>query len=124
MAFLVLGKWLITSASSNSNMHLSQIKNHDQLKRSFLSGYPVSIIKFQCVTKLETTLMEIRADKFSFHYALIQKLDINLTDPSKHLLSKISQLTSYHAWRPLLRSGINSLRKYKSYCLKLLTTKN
>ena len=36
-------------------MYLSQILNHDQLKRTFLPGYQVSIIKFQCVTKLETT---------------------------------------------------------------------
>ena len=83
------GKWLITSASSNFKMYISQIINHYPLKRTPLLGCQVCIIELQCETKLETTFLEIRADMFSCQNTTLQKLDIKLTDPLKHLLSKV-----------------------------------
>ena len=83
------GKWLITSASSNFKMYISPIINHDPLKRTPLPGCQVCIIELQCGTKLETTFLEIRADMFSCQNTTLQKLDIRLTDPLKHLLSKV-----------------------------------
>ena len=83
------GKWLITSASSNFKMYISQIINHDPLKRTPLPGCQVCIIEFQCGTKLETTFLEIRADIISCRNTTLQKLDIKLTDPLKHLLPKV-----------------------------------
>ena len=60
------GKWLITSASSNFKMYISQIINNDPLKRTPLPGCQLCIIELhQCGTKLETTFLEIRADIFS-----------------------------------------------------------
>ena len=85
-------KWLITSASSNFKMYISQIINHDPLKRTPLPGCQVCIIELQCGTKLETTFLEIRADMFSCQNTTLQKLDIKLTDPLKHLLSKVSAI--------------------------------
>ena len=49
------GKLLITSASSNFKMYISQIINHDPLKRTLLPGCQVCIIELQCGTKPETT---------------------------------------------------------------------
>ena len=83
------GKWLITSASSNFKMYISQIINHHPLKRTPLPGCQICIIELQCQTKLETTFLEIRADMFSCQNTTLQKLDIKPTDPLKHLLSKV-----------------------------------
>ena len=88
------GKWLITSASSNFKMYISQIINHDPLKRTPLPGCQVFIIELQCGTKLETTFLEIRADMFSCQNTTLQKLDNKLTDPLKHLLSKVPAIDS------------------------------
>ena len=41
------GKWLITSASSNFKMYISQIINHDPLKTTPLPGCQVCIIELQ-----------------------------------------------------------------------------
>ena len=59
------GKWLLTSASSNFKIYISQILNLDALKRTLLPGCQVCIIELQCGTKLETTFLELRADIFS-----------------------------------------------------------
>ena len=70
-------------------MYISQIINHDPLKRTPLPGCQVCIIEVQCGTKLETTFLEIRADMFSCQNTTLQKLNIKLTDPLKQLLSKV-----------------------------------
>ena len=59
------GQCLITSASWDFKMYISQIINHDPLKTTLLPGRQVCEIEIQCGTKLETTYIEIRADMFS-----------------------------------------------------------
>ena len=86
------GKWLITSASEKFDIILSEMKNIDPLKRKRLPGCKTCVIELQCGTKTETQFMELRADMFSCRNDSAVRIDVNLTDPLQHLLSKIPSL--------------------------------
>ena len=79
------GKWFDNISIIEFQNVFKPNNKHDPLKRTALPGCQVCIIELQCGTKLETNFLEIRADMFSCHNTSLQKLDIKLTDPLKHL---------------------------------------
>ena len=85
------GKWLITSASDQFDMFMSEMRNNDPLKRKRLSGCKTCVIELECDTKIETRVMEIRADIFCSNDTAL-RIDVILTDPLQHLFSKIPSL--------------------------------
>ena len=86
------GKWLITSASDQFDMFMSEMRNTDPLKRKRLPGCKTCVIELECDTKIETRFMEIRADIISCRNDTAIRIDVNLTDPLQHLFSKIPSL--------------------------------
>ena len=86
------GKWLITSASDQFDMFMSEMRNNDPLKRKRLPGCKTCVTELECGTKIETRFMEIRADIFSCRNDTAIRIDVNLTDPLQHLFSKIPSL--------------------------------
>ena len=86
------GMWLITSASDKFDIFLSEMKNNDPRRRKRLPGCKTCVIELQCGTKIETRIMELRADMFSCRHDTAVRIDVNRTDLLENLFSKIPSL--------------------------------
>ena len=87
------GRWLITSASKNFDMFLTNLTKLDHLNKNKMPGCQVCLIELKCGTKISTSFLEIRADIFSCHNDTDVKIGIELADPLKHLFNKLPDLS-------------------------------